>query len=60
MGAGEVERLHKDIVAGLSKSNVVNRSIARLPLYERLNTVKIDTSKMDVDRIAAEIADLGR
>ena len=46
------ERLQADIAAGLREPDVIARSLAYLPLYEALNTTKIDTT----DRSVAEIA----
>ncbi|MDD5863901.1 MAG: AAA family ATPase [Firmicutes bacterium] len=37
-------RLEKDVIAGIRERDVVERSVARLPLYEALNTVKLDVS----------------
>lgn len=48
------ERLQKDITAGIRLPDITERSIARLPLYESLPTVKIDTT----DRSPEEVADL--
>lgn len=50
------ERLSQDIAAGKRKPDVVERSLARLPLYHQLNTVKIDTTRKTVSEIAEEIA----
>ena len=47
-------RLQKDIAVGLRAPDVVERSLVRLPLYECLDTVKIDVSNSS-PRDAAEI-----
>ena len=47
-------RLEKDISSGLRSSDIIDRSVARIPLYCSLNTEKIDTS----GKSAAQIADL--
>ena len=47
-------RLQKDIDAGLRAPDVTARSLVRLPLYERLDTVKVDVSEISA-RDAAEI-----
>ena len=47
-------RLEKDISSGLRSSDIIDRSVARIPLYCSLNTEKIDTSGTS----AAQIADL--
>ena len=41
-------RLQKDIDAGLRTSDVIDRSLARLPLYDSLDTKRIDTSSMTI------------
>ena len=49
------ERLQKDVANGIRTAGVIERSIARLPLYNQLNTVKIDTTSKSIDAIANEI-----
>ncbi len=50
-------RLEGDIGAGLRETDVIARSIERLPLYDELDTVKIDTTGMSVaDAARAVIA----
>ena len=51
-------RLRKDIEAAIRTSDVLERSIARIPLYQQLNTVKIDTSGKSPEEVANEIAAL--
>lgn len=51
-------RLQKDIEAAIRTPDVLERSIARIPLYQQLNTVKIDTSGKSPEKIANEIAAL--
>lgn len=48
-------RLQKDIKAAIRTCDVLERSIARIPLYQQLNTVKIDTSGKSPHEIADEI-----
>ena len=48
-------RLQKDIDAGIRQSDIIERSIARLPLYEKLNTHKIDTTHLDILQTAGMI-----
>lgn len=38
------ERLMKDVQRGVRMPDVIERSISRLPLYEKLSTIKIDTT----------------
>lgn len=49
-----VARLKKDVDSGLRAPDVIQRSVARIPLYERLDTIKIDVSGITAER-AAEI-----
>lgn len=59
---GEAElrrRLQKDVDAGVRTADVIERSAARIGLYEKLKTVRIDTSGMDADGAARAIARLG-
>ena len=51
-------RLEKDVAAGIRTPDVIERSIARIPFYKKLNTVKIDTDEKTVDAVAEEIAAL--
>ncbi len=52
-------RLAKDIDAGLRASDITNRSIERLPLYYKLDTIKINVTEKSAQDIADEIACLG-
>lgn len=52
------KRLSRDVDAGLRTPDVIGRSLARLPLYEKLDTVKIHTDGRTAAAIAAEIAAL--
>ena len=51
-------RLEKDVENGIRTPDVIERSVARIPLYKKLDTVKIDTDKKTVDAVAEEIAAL--
>lgn len=51
-------RLQKDIDAGVRSGDVLERSTQRLPLYEFLDTLKIDTTGKQPREIAEEIAQL--
>ena len=50
-----VKRLQNDIDAGIRQLDIIERSIARIPLYDHLNTIKIDTSNKAVNNIVDEI-----
>lgn len=51
------ERLQADVARGLRMADVIQRSVARLPLYETLDTEKIETGGKTVLEIAKEIED---
>lgn len=56
--AGETvlrERLAQDISRGIRTPDSIKRSLARLPMYQNLNTVKIDTTGKSISEIANEI-----
>lgn len=53
-----IQRLEKDIRSGVRSADVVERSLSRLPLYQRLDTIKIDTSGKNPGEIAEEIGAL--
>ncbi len=52
------ERLQKDVADGKRQSDVIERSIARIPMYEMLNTVKIDVSDISAEEAACKISKL--
>lgn len=49
------ERLQKDVDRGIRTADVIERSVKRIPLYEKLDTVKIDVSDKSIDSIAEEL-----
>ena len=49
------QRLTADVNSGIRNADVIARSIARLPLYQKLDTVKIDTDGKLPDAIAKQI-----
>ena len=53
-------RLQADIAAGKRQPDVIPRSLARLPLYDEVDAVKIDTSELTAGEAAACIAAAGR
>lgn len=59
--AGEEElrgRLERDVAAGLRTADVIERSVARLPLYGSVQTVKLDTTGKTVRQVAEELEGL--
>ena len=51
-------RLLGDIQQGVRTQDVLQRSLARLPLYDSLNTIKIDVSRMTPQQVAEAIQQL--
>ncbi|MCI7238517.1 MAG: AAA family ATPase, partial [Anaerococcus sp.] len=49
------ERLSMDVERGIRSEEIIERSIARIPMYQALNTIIIDTNAKDVAVIANEI-----
>lgn len=52
------ERIHRDVESGLRQPDVLERSIERLPLYDALDTIKLNTSHMTPVEVADAIAAL--
>lgn len=52
------KRLTKDVESGIRVEDVIERSVTRIPLYDTLKTVKIDTNEKTVAMIANEIKQL--
>ena len=45
-------RLRKDVDAGIRTEDVIGRSIERIHLYEKLNTYKVDVSRISPEQVA--------
>lgn len=52
------ERLVADVKSGIRTEDVIDRSVARISLYQTLDTIKIDTSNKTVQTIVDEIIQL--
>jgi hypothetical protein len=52
-----VERLNRDIAAGKRSADITERSVAGIPLYDELDTVKIDVSTISPADAARRIAE---
>lgn len=52
------KRLEKDIQNGMRTVDVINRSVQRLPLYDKMNTVKINVSHLTPQETAKKICNL--
>ena len=53
-----INRLSMDIESGIRNADIIERSIARLPLYDQLNTVKINVSYINPAEAAELISNL--
>ena len=51
------ERLSRDIAEGKREPDIIERSVARIPLYDALDTVKIDVSSISPSDAARQIRD---
>ncbi|KAI4447945.1 hypothetical protein C823_002464 [Eubacterium plexicaudatum ASF492] len=54
------KRLKKDIDAGIRSEDVIQRSIARIGLYEKLDTEKIDVTHITPEHAAERIVNVER
>lgn len=52
------KRLEGDIAAGIRQADILERSLARLPLYRDLSTEKIDVSGLSVEETAEKIINI--
>lgn len=52
------DRLSNDVERGIRTADIIERSVARIPLYQVLSTIKIDTNKKTVAMIVNEIKQL--
>ncbi len=52
------KRLSNDVDKGIRSEDVISRSIERIPLYQELNTIKVDTNNKTIPTIVAEIKGL--
>ena len=52
------QRLTADVERGIRTADVIDRSVARIPLYQELNTLKVDTRNKTIPVVAGEIAQL--
>ena len=52
------QRLERDVTAGLRQADAIDRSVQRLPLYEKMKTEKIETSNLNVQQTARQILHL--
>lgn len=50
-----VSRIKGDIIKGLRDEDNIRRSLERLVLYEKMNTIKIDTTNKELEEVVSEI-----
>ena len=48
-------RLKEDVARGIRTADVIDRSVKRIPMYQALDTIKIETSNKTVREIVDEI-----
>ena len=48
-------RLNNDVINGVRKADVINRSLERISAYEKMDTVKIDVSNITSEETAKRI-----
>ena len=53
------ERIRRDIAAGLRDESVISRALSYLPLYEKVQSLKLDTSTLSAEEIAKQICIIG-
>lgn len=46
------KRLSRDVEARIRKPDIIERSVNRLPLYDKLDTIKIDTTALSPEQTA--------
>ena len=49
------ESLAGDIAKGIRSADIIERSIARIPMYQKLHTIKINTNGKTISMIADEL-----
>lgn len=53
-----LERLRRDVAQGIRDEDIIGRSLERMPLYSRLDTVKIDVSGFSPEQAAVRIMEM--
>lgn len=51
-------RLQKDVNAKIRQADVISRSMERMPLYEKIETIKVDVSDISPEQAAELIAEM--
>ena len=50
-----IDRLTKDVASGIRSADIIDKSIARIQMYQILDTIKIDTNGKTIQTISDEI-----
>lgn len=50
-----IKRFEKDVHVGVRTNEDVQRGIERLPMYQNLNTIKVDTTGKSVEEVVNEV-----
>ncbi len=53
-----IQRLQKDIDNGIRNRDIIINSVQRIPLYDQLNTIKIDTTNLTPIKVCDKIMEL--
>ena len=53
------QRIWKDVYAGLRTPDAIEKSLAKVPLYNDIRTHKIDISKLSIDEVCKKIIEYG-
>ena len=53
------ERIRRDIAVGLRNASVLDRALSYLPLYGKVQSVKVDTTALSVAETSTQIRNIG-
>lgn len=53
------ERICRDIPAGLRDENAIARALAYLPLYDAVQSIKVNSSALSAAELAGQIREIG-
>ena len=53
------ERIRRDIAVGLRNASVLDRALSYLPLYDKVQSVKVDTTALSVAETSTQIRNIG-
>ncbi len=55
-----LRRIEKDIDAGMRSEDVISRSLERMPMYDKLSTIKLETTNMSPEEAARALLKMGK